>query len=156
MLKANMQLDKETTSLLRRAHLRPFPRVQEGQILLAEGVKAAIDISDGLIGDLAKMCQASGVGAWVRADKVPIHPTVRAAFRDDCLRLALAGGEDYELLFTAKDEVMDRVKGVINCPVTIIGEIVKDEAGRVRLMDAEGKELSLAETGWDHFAWTGH
>ena len=156
MLKANMQFDKETASLLRQAHLRPLPRVHEGQILLAKGVRAAIDISDGLVGDLAKMCQPSGVGAWVRADKVPIHPTVRAAFGEDCLRLALAGGEDYELLFTAREEVMDRVKGGIPCTVTVIGEIVKDEARRVRLMDAEGNELSLAETGWDHFAWTGH
>ncbi len=156
MLKANMQFDKETTSLFRQAHLRPFPRVHEGQILLAKGVRAAIDISDGLMGDLAKMCQASGVGALITADKVPIHPTVRAAFKDDCLRLALAGGEDYELLFTATREVMDKVKGAINCPVTVIGEIVRDEAGRVRLVDAEGEELSLAETGWDHFAGRGH
>ena len=155
MLKSSIQFDKETTFLLRQAHLRPIPRVPEGQILLAEGVKAAIDISDGLVGDLVKMCQASGVGAWMRVDKVPIHPTVQAAFKDDCLKLALAGGEDYELLFTAGAEIMDRVKRKIDCPVTVIGEIVRDEAGQVRLMDAEGKEMQLEETGWDHFARRG-
>jgi thiamine-monophosphate kinase len=151
MLKAKIQFDRETTSLLREAHFRPLPRVREGQILLAEGARAAIDISDGLVSDLAKLCQASGVGARIRAHKVPIHPTVRAAFKEDCLRLALGGGEDYELLFTARAEVLDRVKRQIACPVTVIGEIVRDETCQVRLMDAEGKEMRLEEPGWDHF-----
>jgi len=155
MLKSNMQFDKETTFLLRQAHLRPVPRVTEGQILLAEGGRAAIDISDGLVGDLAKMCQASGVGSRIGVDKVPVHPTVRAAFKDDCLKLALAGGEDYELLFTTRAELMDRVKGQISCPVTVIGEIVADTTSQVRLIDAEGKEIQLEKTGWDHFAWRG-
>lgn len=155
MLREDLPFDKETASLLRQAHLRPLPRVDEGQTLLAEGVRAAIDISDGLAGDLDKMCQASGVGARIRVDKVPIHPLVRAAFKNDCLKLALAGGEDYEALFTARAEILDRIKGQIPIPVTIIGEIIKAEAGQVRLLDAEGKEMPLEDTGWDHFAWKG-
>lgn len=156
MLRTGMQFDKETTSLLRQAHLRPFPRLAEGQVLIAEGVRAVIDISDGLVGDLAKMCQASGVGAQVRVDEVPIHPLMQAAFKEDCLRLALSGGEDYELLFSARAEIVDRVKRRVACPVTVIGEIVGDEAGQVTLLDIKGEQVQLEEKGWDHFASKEH
>ncbi len=155
MLKEDLRFNKETTFLLRQAHLRPLPRVPEGQILLREGVRSAIDISDGLVGDLAKICRASGVGAQIRVDKVPVHPLVQAAFIQDCLTFALSGGEDYELLFTANADLMDRAKGQIPCPVAVIGEIVADTTSQVRLMDAEGGEIQFEETGWDHFAGKG-
>ncbi len=152
MLKRGLQLDKETAASLREAHLKPYPRVIEGQILARHGVKATIDLSDGLVSDLAKVCKASGVGARLRVGEIPIHPMVSAAFGEDCLDLALSGGEVYELLFTGRIEVIDKIKGLMPCPVTVIGEVVSDEPGRVRLFDEQGGEVRLARGGWDHFA----
>jgi thiamine-monophosphate kinase len=151
MLKKGLQFDEETTTCLREAHLKPQPRVVEGQILARTGVKAAIDLSDGLVSDLAKLCKASGVGAEIRAERIPIHPLVSAAFEQDCLNLALSGGEDYELLFTGRVEVMDRVKGLMPCPLSVIGEIVNEEPGRVRLLNEQGKEIGVERGGWEHF-----
>jgi len=65
--------------------------------------------------------------------------------------LALAGGEDYELLFTASNEIMARVKQAIACPVTVIGEIVAGKA-EIALIDSRGRPFDLGKTGWDHFA----
>jgi len=152
MLKKGLQFDDETTTYLREAHLKPHPRIAEGQILASNGVKAAIDLSDGLVSDLAKVCKASRVGAHLRVEKIPIHPLVSAAFKQDCLNLALSGGEDYELLFTGRVEVMDRVKGLMPCPISVIGEIVNKEPGRVRLLNEQGKEIGVERGGWEHFA----
>ncbi|MFQ5925363.1 MAG: thiamine-monophosphate kinase, partial [Dehalococcoidia bacterium] len=150
-LKRGLQLDKETAASLREAHLKPYPRVIEGQILARHGVKATIDLSDGLVSDLAKVGKASRVGARLRVGAIPIHPTVSAAFKQDGLELALSGGEDYELLFTGRIEVIDRIKGLMPCPVTVIGEMVGDEPGRVRLFDEQGGEVRLERGGWEHF-----
>lgn len=151
MLKAGLELDKETARYLRQAHLCPLPRVQEGQVLAQHGVRAAIDLSDGLVADLGKICQASKVGARVMTNKVPIHPLVQAAFELDFLRLALSGGEDYELLFTARGDVIERAKLLVPSAVTIIGEIVVDEPGRVTLLDEEGRVMEWEDGGWEHF-----
>jgi len=112
-------------------------------------VRAAIDISDGLIADLDHLCTASKVGATLRIDQVPVHPKVRATFPKESLDLAIAGGEDYELLFTATAEVIDSVIKTADCPVTIIGDI--KEGGGVTLFDKEGKPFLSKEKGWEHF-----
>ena len=151
MLKQNLKLDAETTQLLRRAHLKPMPRVNEGQILLRHGVKAAIDISDGLIADLTHICQASKVGARINQNALPIHPALRNNFKSDYLQLALSGGEDYELLFTASSQVINQVKQAISCPITVIGEITEGTPGRVTLIDAAGKNIPWQQGGWEHF-----
>ena len=151
MLKQNLKLDAETTQLLRRAHLKPMPRVNEGQILLRHGVKAAIDISDGLIADLTHICQASKVGARINQNALPIHPALRNNFKSDYLQLALSGGEDYELLFTASSQIINRVKKAMPCPVTVIGEVIQEKPGQVAIIDAEGKNIPWQKAGWEHF-----
>ena len=151
MLRQNLDLDTETARLLKRAHLQPLPRVKEGQMLLHQGVKAAIDISDGLIADLAHICKASQVSARIAAGLVPIHPALRANFKADCHQLALTGGEDYELLFTAPSHVIAQVKQNISCPITVIGEITEGTPGQVTLTDADGKSIAWQQTGWEHF-----
>jgi len=151
MLKQNLKFDADTTQLLRRAHLMPMPRVNEGQILLRHGVKAAIDISDGLIADLKHICQASKVSARINQNALPIHPAVKNNFKLDYFQLALKGGEDYELLFTASSQVMDRVKKVMSCPVTVIGEITQGKPGQVTLIDADGRSIPWQKAGWEHF-----
>ena len=86
---------------LARRHLLPSPRIEEGLALRRAGVRAAMDVSDGLIADVGKMCAASGVGAVIDAGRVPAGEELRRAFPDDWTDLALSGGEDYELVFTA-------------------------------------------------------
>ena len=154
MLTKQLQFDPETTTYLKKAFLHPYPRIAEGQLLVEQGVRTAIDISDGLISDLKQICKASQVSARIEVDRMPIPPTVKANFSDKSLELALSGGEDYELLFTGNNEVMDKVKGTISCPITVIGEIVADKIGKVTLVDSKGNPLDYHKAGWEHFTAT--
>lgn len=151
LLKSGRKLDAKTTAFFREAHLRPHPRVAEGQILVQQGVRAAIDISDGLLSDLTHICKASRVGARVWIDKLPIHTLLKSAFKKESLRLALSGGEDYELLFTARSEVINKLTEIMSSPMTVVGEIVSDAPGQVTLLDEQGKAVKWDEKGWDHF-----
>ncbi len=151
MLDKKLKLDAESKNQLRKAFLMPEPRVAEGQKLGGLGVKAAIDISDGLMADLKHICDASRVAARVEADTIPVASAVRAHFAERALELALGGGEDYELLFTASGEVIDNVKAEFSCPVTVIGEILAGEPGGIVLVDANGGPVPLEKAGWEHF-----
>jgi thiamine-monophosphate kinase len=151
MLTKHLQFDHEATASLKKAFLHPYPRVAEGQILVEQGVRAAIDISDGLISDLGHICQASQVSARIEVDRVPVQPAVKANFGDRALELALSGGEDYELLFTAGAEVIDKVKAATSCPITVIGEIISDRTDKVTLVDGKGNLVNLRKAGWEHF-----
>lgn len=152
MLNRRLQFDPEATACFKKAFLHPYPRIAEGQLLVEQGVKTAIDISDGLISDLNHICKASQVGARIEVDRVPIQPEVKAKFMDIFLELALSGGEDYELLFTGGAEVINKVKKAASCPITVIGEIVADKTGKIILVDRKGKPFNLGKTGWEHFA----
>jgi len=151
MLTQQLQFDPEATNCFKKAFLHPYPRIAEGQILVEQGVKTAIDISDGLISDLNHICIASQVGARIEIERVLIHPLVKANFGDKSLELALSGGEDYELLFIASAEVIDKVKMAVSCPVTIIGEITGAKLSAITLVDRNGNPFSLGKVGWEHF-----
>jgi thiamine-monophosphate kinase len=151
MLSKGYRFGPEDVASLRHAFLKPFPRVAEGRLLVERGVRAAIDISDGLVSDLSHICRSSRVGARIKVDHVPVAPQVLANFGDRALEMALTGGEDYELLFTAPDDIVDAVKAATPCPITVIGEIVADETAKVTLLDGEGKPFSLPKGGWEHF-----
>jgi thiamine-monophosphate kinase len=151
MLTQELQFDPEATAGLKRACLHPYPRIAEGQLLVDQGVKTAIDISDGLISDLGHICKASQVGARIEVERVPIEPAVKANFGDRALELALSGGEDYELLFTASTKVIDKVRATASCPITVIGEILADKTGRITLVDRQGNPFRLDKKGWEHF-----
>jgi len=151
MLSEKLQLDSEAATQLRKAFLHPYPRIAEGQILVEQGVKTAIDISDGLISDLNQICKSSQVGALIEIDRLPIEPMVGANFGDKSIELALSGGEDYELLFTGSAQTMDKVKMAVSCSVTVIGEIVADEARKVLIVDSQGNPFHLQKLGWEHF-----
>jgi thiamine-monophosphate kinase len=151
MLKNKLQFDPDVTAYLRDAFLRPLPRIAEGQLLAEQGVTTAIDISDGLISDLNQICKASQVGARVEVDRLPVHGMVRDNFGDKALELAATGGEDYELLFAAAAEVINRVKGRALCPVTIVGEITDGKPHEASLFDTNGSPFNLHEAGWEHF-----
>ena len=153
MLTKQLQFDPEATACLKKAFLHPYPRIAEGQLLVDQGVKTAIDISDGLISDLNQICKASQVSARIEVDRVPIQPTVKANFGDKALELALSGGEDYELLFTASTEVINKVRATAPCPITVIGEIVADKPSKITLVDSKGNLFNLPKGGWEHFTW---
>ncbi len=109
----------------RAAHMHPSPRVALGQQLTAAGARCALDISDGLLGDLAKLCAASGVGAEVRSADVPVAASVQQALPAEALRLALTGGEDYELLVCGDEEML------LANGLTVIGRVVGGSDVRV-------------------------
>ena len=138
-------------------HHRPSARVKTGMLLAREGLAhAMVDVSDGLAQDLGHICRASRTGAVVHQARVPLSPAfVRAAGPDD-LACALAGGEDYELLFTAAKDArkdVERVARRTRVPITRIGECVPRKHG-VTLVDERGDSTPLEAGGYDHFRST--
>ncbi len=135
---------------LTAAHRRPTPRLEEGRTLAALGVQAAMDISDGLMDDLGKLCQASGTAARIEAGTIPISPHLKAAFPDDHMAMALGGGEDFQLLFVADEETM--TKAISSLPeATVIGKMVQGAAGHASAIGADGAEMEIPSGGWDHY-----
>ena len=128
-------------------HFHPMPRVEAGKILRErELASAMIDISDGLSTDLAHICEESGVGAEIVADAIP-RATVGKHREEVDLKLALHGGEDYELLFTSPrgKRVPSRIGGI---SVTQIGHVTRGK--HVFLVD-RGQSVELRPQGWEHF-----
>ena len=136
--------------IMRNAHLMPVPRINEASILLHYGVKTAIDVSDGLVSDLTHICEASNVGAVIKQNLVPVHPALRSLFGEESLELALTGGEDYEILFTAPEAVIEKVREKMPCPITVIGRITEGIPGQVTVYTVGG-QLTCGKGGWDHF-----
>ncbi len=134
----------------RDAHNRPMPRVSEGESLASVGVRCAMDISDGLVDDLGKLCRASGVGAQIHTLMIPVDDRLKGTFPSGWLNLALSGGEDYELLFAAPESVIHSAQQVISTPIKVIGEVVGAEKG-LTVLDASGNPLNINAGGWDHF-----
>lgn len=131
---------------------RPRARLSAARILAQERVRCAIDISDGLLSDLGHVCECSKVAAVVYADRLPLCPAydgpaaLRTAF-------ALHGGEDYELLFTAEAATVSRIADRLDCPVTVIGEVIDRGCDmRIDVVGAAGAVLPAGKTGWSHFA----
>jgi thiamine-monophosphate kinase len=145
-----------TADVLIAAHLRPEPRVAIGAALLDHGATSAMDLSDGLAGDLPKILAASGVSALIDARRLPVAAAVRALFPADWLDLALRGGEDYELLFTAPPDAWDAIAREVTHlggVATAIGEVVPRPAGEsvVEIIDVDGAWRRLLPGAFDHF-----
>jgi thiamine-monophosphate kinase len=145
---------------LKKRHLRPTPRLAIGHAL-SQGrlAHAAIDVSDGLSGDIHHICEASRVGVELRADLLPISRQCRAyaaAHRLDPIDIALEGGEDYELLFTIaprNQKTMSGLSHTFKTPITCIGEIKPKSFGR-RLKSEEGINRNILKKSYDHFSRT--
>jgi len=152
MLQEKLALDVELSGYLKESFRLPCPRLTEGRRLVEFGIKTAIDISDGLIVDLRHIAEMSRVGARIEADRLPIEPRVRDYFGKRALELALTGGEDYELLFTASASRIKGLKQAISIPITVIGEIIPGEAGLVSVINGQGKPLRVTGIGWEHFS----
>jgi thiamine-monophosphate kinase len=131
----------------------PEPRVELGP-LLAGIAHAMIDVSDGLIADLGRICETSGVAAEVLLARVPLSPAAQAVVDvDEAVRAQLAtAGDDYELLFTAPPEAGAKIAALtreLGLTITEIGEIASGSG--VRLVDAAGCVIPVAAAGWRHF-----
>lgn len=130
---------------------RPQPRVALGRALRRLAT-SAIDVSDGLLGDLGHILERSAVGASVAWHRVPRSAELRRQPEADQLRWALTGGDDYELLFTApagRREDVERAAAGAATAVTRIGAMTT--TGRLELVDADGRAMDTAPRAFDHF-----
>jgi thiamine-monophosphate kinase len=144
-----------TAPLLIAAHTRPEPRVRAGELALEHGVHAAMDLSDGLFGDLPKILSASEVSAEIDLAAIPVAASIRALFPDRWLDLATRGGEDYELLLTLSPKrfetlrtAMDRYGETVNAIGNIKPAIGQPE---LRARTLEGDVVPITPGAFDHF-----
>ena len=140
---------------LKQGFLCPTARVTVGKELAAQHLATAmIDVSDGLLQDLGHLCEASQVGAVVEAQKVPLSESYRTFLGAQDWALALAGGEDYELLFSAPVTARPRIREIADksaCAITRIGSLVP-QAGGVTVKLPDGPRAASEFTGFNHFA----
>jgi thiamine-monophosphate kinase len=138
-----VERDADIQALIER-HYLPLPRVTEGlRLAAAPGVHAMMDISDGIGSDLRHILDASGVGAEVFVEAIPLSPALERACARlgwDAAELAVCGGEDYELLFTVDPEA----EKTLDVPHTVIGRILSGNGIR---WSGNGRSFS----GFDHF-----
>lgn len=149
-------LPRHRAFLLRR-HLHPTARITEGRWLSKHRwATSAIDISDGLSGDLRHICEESRVGADINLSALPLSPACRAygeTADQDPTMLALAGGEDYELLFTVpsrRRRLFERMAIAHHLHVTRIG-VIKPAKSGIHSLSPDGRRRALPDTSYEHF-----
>lgn len=145
-------------------HLTPHARLKEGQLLAStRRIHAMADVSDGLVGDLRHICNASHVGARIFAGELPLSAACRnvaEAAGKDAVEWALTGGEDYELVFTTSSESAKDIQRLLEeqtgTPARVVAEIIEDP-NCLELVQPHGEIIPLptTATGWDHFRTTG-
>jgi thiamine-monophosphate kinase len=150
-----------TADHLIAAHLRPEPRLALGRLLVRQGATAAMDLSDGLFGDVPKLLAAGGtesppLAARIERARLPVAAAVRTLFPDDWFAMATRGGEDYELLFTAPEATfaaIAREADTIGATVTAIGTVIaRATDGPVLVMrEPTGEERAIEAGAFDHF-----
>jgi thiamine-monophosphate kinase len=133
----------ESNDFLVQRFLRPTARIGTGEALVGRA-SAAIDVSDGLAGDLAKLLAASGVGGELQVDRLPISDALLAAgSTEQQFKWALCGGDDYELCFTAKKDAMANIAGI-----TQIGQVTASGYLKCTL---NGDVVEIDDRGYRHF-----
>lgn len=146
--------DNDAAACLTRLH-RPEPRVALGLALAALPRIAAIDISDGLLADLGHILERSAVGAEIAMASLPAHPVLQPMLTDSALaqRCLLAGGDDYELCFTAPAQdapAVHAAAATAGVAVSRVGRITLSP--ELLVLDQNGVQLPITERGFDHFA----
>ncbi len=148
---------KEDEKVLLSRQFTPTPRLKEAQIIASKhSATSMIDISDGLGADLNHICESSKVGARIYENKLPITDIVGEVaekLKKNAWELAINGGEDYELLFTAPESevagIISAVKQGTGTDVSVIGEILPEGEGKWLVLK-NGKTIPLPVAGWDH------
>lgn len=141
-------------------HHDPSARTGLGRALAAAGIPSAmIDLSDGLLADLGHILSASGVGARIDEEALPLSAPFRRALAQtpDLLELALSGGEDYELLFTVPPEReadLSRLASTLTVPLTRVGGVTSPDGGLL-VKDRHGGIRRPSHPGYDHFGQPG-
>jgi thiamine-monophosphate kinase len=151
---ARWGLDRRQQDHLRARYLVPEPRTAIAEILGGHA-SAAMDVSDGLAGDLAKLCRASGVAADIEVARVPLSDAARAALAREptLIEAILTGGDDYEVLACAPAaavEALRRQAAAAGVAVTEIGAVTAGQ-WEARFLDPRGKPLVLAHPSFSHF-----
>jgi len=157
MDQADLRRRAATAEQLIDAHLRPEPRLALGRLLLTEGATAAMDLSDGLLGDLPKILAASDVTAELDSEAIPVAAAVRALFLEDWFAFATRGGEDYELLATLPPDDANRIIAAAagtGSTLTPIGTIRSrsDDEPRLQIRDRDGETRAVEDGAFDHFS----
>lgn len=154
----DIKFEKKYKTKLKQAHLSPNPRLLESRIIAKSNfANSMMDISDGLSSDLAKICEASNVGAIIWEEKIPVSKETLAFAKSigkSPFNFALRGGEDYELLFTIPKEnveiIIKKIQRETKTKVTEIGEI-KDRKFGIKIVKTNGEMTPLNTYGWNHF-----
>ncbi len=145
-------ISKSEKNYFSAAYFQPPPRIELSQAI-AGLITSAIDISDGLVGDLGHILNASKVGAVVQLEKLPFSfPAGHLFTPESCLQAALYGGDDYELCFTApaknEAQIMAAASGH-GVTVTKIGKVVLEQG--LKLINADGQAIEQLDKAYDHF-----
>jgi thiamine-monophosphate kinase len=145
-------LSDAMSSHLKQRYLLPEPRNALAHAVL-QNASAAIDVSDGLAGDLAKLCRASGVAAEIDVARVPLSDAVRAAIAADpaMMETALSGGDDYEIVLTLAPDKLPALRTAAHQAGVAVTEIGRTTAGEGARFLHEGKTLSFARPAYSHF-----
>ena len=147
-----LRLSDAASAHLQDRYLKPQPRNALAAAVL-QHASAAMDVSDGLAGDLAKLCRTSSVAAEVDAAHVPLSDAARAAIAADptLLETALSGGDDYEILLTLPPERLDALRAAAMAAGVAVTEIGRMAAGRGARFVREGKALDFTRASYSHF-----
>lgn len=146
--------DDEAARVVKMRFLSPTARVTIGREIAAQGLATAmIDVSDGLLQDLGRLCEESRVGAVIDASALKLSPAYCQILGEQEWSLALTGGEDYELLFSAAPAyraAIARLAEQSECAITRIGKIVP-QTEKVRVKGLDGNPYTPHQAGYDHF-----
>lgn len=147
---------REPDPRARNAFVRPVPRIEEiAWIGSGTEIHAAIDLSDGLVGDAAHIAAASDVRLVLEVEQIPLHPVLdELPDRLEATRIAVSGGEDYELLFAVAPDVLEarrhEFESEFDLPLTRVGRV--EEGSGVVWVDSSGLSSLMPVGGFDHFS----
>lgn len=151
VIKQELQVGKAAFNYFMSHYYRPTPRIAEGQLLRGLA-SAAVDVSDGLMADLGHICKASGVGAAIDLERIPVSEALKKlATQEQMVKWALSGGDDYQLCFTVPEEKAEQLGRYIEqekIAATQIGEIIR--GNDVTCLN-QGKIVKVEKTGFQHF-----
>jgi thiamine-monophosphate kinase len=151
---ARWRIGQAAQDHLRSRYLVPQPRNEIAAALLAQA-SGAMDVSDGLVGDLTKLCRASGVAADIDVARVPLSDAARQVLDAEpaLIETVLTGGDDYEVLASVPAEQLaafERAAAAVGVAVTAIGGVIAGD-GEARFTDRDGRQLAFTHTSFSHF-----